>query len=84
MHYLANKVRRQFRLDQNILDDLSAILESATSVRPFLRPSSLKFWSKCLYVLEQALYSSHYTRFAEEGSLYRSDTWVLAGCDDFV
>ena len=37
MHYFANKVRRQFGLDQDILDDFSTIMESTTSVRPFLQ-----------------------------------------------
>ena len=46
MHYFANKVRRQFRLDQDILDDFSIIMESTTSVRPFLQHSSFEFWSR--------------------------------------
>ncbi|XP_023897991.1 uncharacterized protein LOC112009870 [Quercus suber] len=37
VHYLANRVRRQFGLDQDIPDDLSYLMESPTSVRPFLR-----------------------------------------------
>ena len=32
VHYFANRVRRKFRLDQDIPDDFSAILKSATSV----------------------------------------------------
>ena len=36
VHYLANRVRKQFGLDQDILDDLSSLMESPTSVRPFL------------------------------------------------
>ena len=27
VHYLANRVRRQFKLDQDILDDLSSLME---------------------------------------------------------
>ena len=36
IHYLANRVRRQFRLDQDNPDDLSFLMESPTLVRPFL------------------------------------------------
>ena len=32
VHYSADKVRRQFRLDQDIPDDFSAIMESHISV----------------------------------------------------
>ena len=32
VHYPANRVRRQFVLDQDILDDLSFLMESPTSV----------------------------------------------------
>jgi len=39
-------VRRKFGLDQDILDDFTAILESTTSVQPFLCPSAFEFWSK--------------------------------------
>ena len=46
VHYSANRVRRQFGLDQDIPDDFTAILESTTSVRPFLQPSAFEFWSK--------------------------------------
>ena len=46
VHYPANKVRRQFRLDQDIPDDLSSLMESPTSIRPFLRHVAFKFWSK--------------------------------------
>ena len=35
VHYSANRVRRQFRLNQDIPNDFSIILESTTSVRPF-------------------------------------------------
>ena len=31
VHYLANRVRRQFGLDQDIPDDLSFLMESPTS-----------------------------------------------------
>ena len=43
MHYSANKVRRQFGLDQNIPYDFSTILEFATFVRPFLWPNAFEF-----------------------------------------
>ena len=46
VHYSANRVRRQFRLDQDISNDFSAILESTTYVQPFLRHSAFEFWSK--------------------------------------
>ena len=39
-------MRRQFGLDQDIPDDFTAILESTTSIWPFLCPSAFKFWSK--------------------------------------
>ncbi|KAK9996519.1 hypothetical protein SO802_021205 [Lithocarpus litseifolius] len=46
VHYSANEVRRQFRLDQDIPDDFTAILKSTTSVRPFLCPSAFELWGK--------------------------------------
>ena len=46
VHYPANKVRRQFELDQDIPNDLSSLMESLTSVRPFLRHAAFEFWSK--------------------------------------
>ena len=46
VHYPANKVRRQFELDQDIPNDLSPLMESLTSVRPFLRHAAFEFWSK--------------------------------------
>ena len=46
VHYSADRVRRQFRLDQDIPDDFSAIMEFATSIRPFLRRSAFEFWSR--------------------------------------
>ena len=46
IHYSANRVRRQFGLDQDITNDFSAILESTTSVRPFLQPNAFEFWSR--------------------------------------
>ena len=45
-HYPANRVRRQFRLEQDIPDDLSFHMESPTSVRPFLRATAFEFWSQ--------------------------------------
>ena len=47
VHYSANRVRRQFGLNQDIPNDFSAILESTTSVQPFLHPSAFEFWSRC-------------------------------------
>ena len=44
VHYPANRVRRQFGLDQDIPDDLSFLMESPTSVRPFLRHTAFDFW----------------------------------------
>ena len=46
VHDSANRVRRQFGLDQDIPDDFTTILKSTTSVRPFLRSSTFEFWSK--------------------------------------
>ena len=36
VHYLANQVRRQFGLDQDIPNDLSLLMKSPTSIQPFL------------------------------------------------
>ena len=47
VHYPANRVRRQFELDQDIPDDLSFFMESPTSVRPFLRHTAIDFWRQC-------------------------------------
>ena len=44
VHYPANRVRRQFGLDQDIPDDISFLMESPTSVRPFLRHTAFEFW----------------------------------------
>ena len=44
IHYRANRVRMQFGLDQDIPDDLSFLMESPTSIRPFLRHTALDFW----------------------------------------
>ena len=33
-------------MDQDILDDFSAIMESPTSVWPFLRHNAIEFWSR--------------------------------------
>ncbi|KAK9999043.1 hypothetical protein SO802_018646 [Lithocarpus litseifolius] len=43
VHYPANMVRRPFRLDQDIPDDLSSLMESPTSIRPFLRHAAFEF-----------------------------------------
>ena len=44
VHYPANQVRRQFGLDQDIPDDISFLMESTTSVRPFLWHTAFEFW----------------------------------------
>ena len=46
VHYSANRVRRQFELDQDIPDNFTAILKSITSVCPLLCLSAFKFWSR--------------------------------------
>ena len=46
VHYLANRVRRQFRLDQDILDDLPSLMRAPISIRPFLRHTAFDFWKK--------------------------------------
>ena len=51
MHYFANKVKRQFGLDKDIPDDFSTILESTTSILPFLWPSAFEFWGKYFTVI---------------------------------
>ena len=43
VHYPANQVRRQFGLDQDIPNDLSSLIESPTSVRPFLQHTAFDF-----------------------------------------
>ena len=43
VHYPANQVRRQFGLDQDIHDDLSFLMESPTSIRPFLQHTAFDF-----------------------------------------
>ena len=47
VHYPANRVRRQFGPDQDIPDDLSFLMESSTSVQPFLQHTTFEFWSQC-------------------------------------
>ena len=44
VHYPANRVRRQFGLNQDIPDDISFLMESLTLVRPFLRHIAFEFW----------------------------------------
>ena len=46
VHYLASWVRRQFGLDQDILDAISFLMESPTSIRPFLQSTAFEFWSQ--------------------------------------
>ena len=51
VHYHANRVRRQFELDQDIPSDLSFLKESLNSIRPFLRPTAFEFWSQRFTVI---------------------------------
>ena len=44
VHYPANRVRRQFGLDQDIPDDISFLMASPTSVRLFLWHTAFEFW----------------------------------------
>ena len=44
IHYPANRVRRQFGLDQDIPDDITFLMESPTLVRPFLQHTAFEFW----------------------------------------
>ena len=44
VYYPANRVRRQFGLDQDILDNFSFLMESPTSIKPFLRHTAFDFW----------------------------------------
>jgi len=46
VHYSADRVRRQFGLDQDIADEFFAIIKSPTSVRPFLWHTTFEFWSR--------------------------------------
>ena len=46
VHYPAKWVRRQFGLDQDIPDSISILMESPTSVQPFLQPIAFEFWSQ--------------------------------------
>ena len=46
IHYSADRVKRQFGLDQDIPDDFSAIMESFTFAQPFLRHTAFEFWSR--------------------------------------
>ena len=43
VHYLANRVRSQFGLDQDIPDAIYFLMESPTSVRPFSWPTAFEF-----------------------------------------
>ena len=46
VHYPTNRVRRWFKLDQDIHDDLSSLMKSSTSIQSFLRHAAFEFWSK--------------------------------------
>ena len=56
VHYSADRVWRQFGLDQDIPDDFSPIMESFTSVRPFLWHTSFEFG---VGILVQSLFQVH-------------------------
>lgn len=43
MHYSAHLVRRQFVLNQDISDGFTLVLDTTTSVYPFLCPSAFEF-----------------------------------------
>ena len=60
VHYPTNWVKRQFRLNQDIPNDLSFLTESPTSVQPFLQPAAFEFWSQ------------HFTAITVPGSLKES------------
>ena len=44
VHYPANRIRRQFGLDQDIPDNISFLMESPTLARPFLWHTAVEFW----------------------------------------
>ena len=46
IHYSADRVKRQFRLDQDIPDEFSAIMKSLTSVQSFLWHTTFEFWNR--------------------------------------
>ena len=46
VHYPANRVRRQFGLDQDIPNAISFLMKSPTPIQPFLRPTAFEFWSQ--------------------------------------
>ena len=46
VHFPANRVKRQFGLDQDIPNDISFLMESPTSVRPFLQHIAFEFWKQ--------------------------------------
>ena len=48
VNYPANRVRRQFELDQDIPDNLSFFMESSTSVQPFLQHTAFEFGADVL------------------------------------
>ena len=48
VNYPANRVRRQFELDQDIPDNLSFFMESSTFVRPFLQHIAFEFGADVL------------------------------------
>ena len=42
VHYSTHRVRRQFGLNKDVYDDFTLVLDSTTSVHPFLRPRAFK------------------------------------------
>ena len=71
VHYSVNRVKRQFRFDQDIPDKFIAILESTTSVHPFLCLNAFEFWSKHFTAVtipssqKQGLYTTQMHRYLQ-------------------
>lgn len=76
VHYFAHRVRRQFGLDQDIPNDFTVVLDSTTSIHPFLHLVPLSFGV--------SFYNSHQLEFPESRPLYCLDAWLLAGGHDFI
>ena len=75
-YYLANRVRKQFRLDQDIPDDISFLMVSPHFC---LTLSAVAF-----EFLSQRFTTVIVPRLIERRSLYPCHAWIFVGCDDFV